>query len=77
MHSISLLKTFLRKKYRWITENLLLPEHKYVGPCHHGMECPLVGDGSDGFQMWRVAATADKGWSSTLRVEWGANNSSL
>jgi hypothetical protein len=39
----------------------------------------------NGLQVWRVAAnilnkrlrTADKGWSSSLGVGWGANNSSL
>jgi hypothetical protein len=43
-----------------------------------------VADGEDGLQMWRVAAnipnkqsrTADKGWSSSLGVGRGANNSS-
>jgi hypothetical protein len=41
------------------------------------------GDGGDGLQIWRVAAnilnkqsrTADKGWSSSLGVGRGANNS--
>jgi hypothetical protein len=41
-------------------------------------------DGGDGLQIWRVAAnilnkqlrTADKGWSSNLRVVRGTNNSS-
>jgi len=43
----------------------------YVGPCHQDMARPLVTDGGDSFQMWRVAAnisnkqwrTAEKGWS--------------
>jgi len=42
------------------------------------------GDGSDGLEIWRVAAdilngqsrTADKGWYSSLMVEGSANNSS-
>ena len=38
----------------------------FVGPCHHGMACPQVADGG----------TADKGWSSSLGVGQGANNSS-
>jgi hypothetical protein len=53
-------------------------------PCHHGMARPQVADGGDGLQIWRVAAnilnkqswTADNGWSSSLGVERGANNSS-
>jgi len=52
----------------------------YVGPCHCGMVQPLVVDGGDGLQVWRVAVnvlnkqswTVDKGWPSSLRVEWGA-----
>jgi hypothetical protein len=48
-------------------------------PCHHSMAHPQ--DGGDGLQIWRVAAnilnkqsrTADKGGSSILRVERGAN----
>jgi hypothetical protein len=48
------------------------------------MARPQVGDGGDGFQIWRVAAnilnkqlrSADKRWSSRLRVVRGANNSS-
>jgi hypothetical protein len=53
-------------------------------PCHHGMAHPQVADGGNGLQIWRVAAiilnkqsrTADKGWSSSLGVGRGANNSS-
>jgi hypothetical protein len=53
-------------------------------PCHHGMARPQVADGGDSLQFWRVAAnllnkqsrTADKGWSSSLGVGLGANNSS-
>jgi hypothetical protein len=54
----------------------------YVGPFHYGTECPNVADGGDGLQVWRIAAnilnnqswTANKGWSSRLGVERGANN---
>jgi hypothetical protein len=54
-------------------------------PCHHGMARPQVADGGDALLFWRVAAnilnkqsqTADKGWSSSLGVGCGANNSSL
>jgi hypothetical protein len=49
----------------------------YMGPCHHGMVRPRIADGRDGLQIWRVTAnkwTADKGWSSNLRVGQGANN---
>jgi hypothetical protein len=53
-------------------------------PCHHGMAHPQVVDGGNGLQIWRVAGnilnkhsrTADKGWSSSLGVGRGANNSS-
>jgi hypothetical protein len=52
--------------------------------CHHGMARPQVADGGDTLQVCRVAAnildkqsrTADKGWSSSLGVGRGANNSS-
>jgi hypothetical protein len=47
------------------------------------MVLPEIADGGDGLHMWRVAANilnklsqaADKGWSSSLRVGCGANNS--
>jgi hypothetical protein len=53
--------------------------------CHHSMARPQVADGGDALQFWRVAANilnkqsraADKGWSSSLGVGRGANNSSL
>jgi hypothetical protein len=52
-------------------------------PYQHGMACPQVADGGDAHHFWREAAnllnkqsrTADKGWSSSLGVEHGANNS--
>jgi hypothetical protein len=61
---------------------LLGGEYKWV-PCHHGMAHLQVADGGDAFQVWRGAAnilnkhsrTADKGWSSSLGVGHGANNS--
>jgi hypothetical protein len=48
------------------------------------MARPQVADGGDGLQIWRVAAnilnkqsrTDDKGWSSSLGIGRGANNSS-
>jgi hypothetical protein len=53
-------------------------------PCHHGMAHPQVADAGDALHLWRVAAnilnkqsrTADKEWSSSLRVGRGANKSS-
>jgi hypothetical protein len=47
------------------------------------MAHPLVVDGGDGLQIWSVAVSilnkqslaADKGWSSSLGVERGANKS--
>jgi hypothetical protein len=51
------------------------------------MARPQVADGGDALQFWRVAAnilnklnkqsrTADKRWSSSLKVERGASNTS-
>jgi len=53
--------------------------------CYHSMGRSQVADGGDGLQMWRVAVnisnkkwqTDEKGWSSSLGVGRGANNSSL
>jgi hypothetical protein len=53
-------------------------------PSHHSMGRLRVADGRDGLQFWRLAAnilnkqsrTNDKGWSSSLGVGHGANNSS-
>jgi hypothetical protein len=53
-------------------------------PCQYGMKRPQVADGGDALQVWRVAVnilnkqslTADMGWSSSLGVGRGANNSS-
>jgi hypothetical protein len=53
--------------------------------CHHGMARPQVADGGDSLQFLREATNilnkqsrpADKGWSSSLGVGRGANNSSL
>jgi hypothetical protein len=53
-------------------------------PCHHGMASPQVEDGEDSLQIWMIAVNilnnqpreADKGWSSSLVVVRGANNSS-
>jgi hypothetical protein len=53
--------------------------------CHYGMACPQIANGGDKFQIWRAAVNilnkqswpADKGWSSSLGVGRGANNSSL
>jgi hypothetical protein len=62
---------------------------KYSASVH--VSCPYtnnsshgVADGGDALNFWRAAAnvlnkqsrTADKGWSSSLRVGRGANNSS-
>jgi hypothetical protein len=52
-------------------------------PCHHGMARPQVTDGGDALQLWREAenilnkqSRTAKGWSSSLGVGRGANNSS-
>jgi hypothetical protein len=52
-------------------------------PCHHGMAHPQVVDGGEALQIWREAAnilnkqsrTDDNGWTSSLEVGRGANNS--
>jgi hypothetical protein len=59
-------------------------DHVRWVPYYHGMARPQVADGGYSLQFWRVAAnilnkqsrTVDKGWSSTLGVGRGANNSS-
>jgi hypothetical protein len=51
--------------------------------CHHGMARPQVADGGDGLQLWRVAANilnkqsriTNKGWSCSLEIVRGSNNS--
>jgi hypothetical protein len=55
----------------------------YVCPCHHDMVRSRVTDGGEGAQIWRVAVnilhkqprTSEKGWSSSVVVGRGANNS--
>jgi hypothetical protein len=52
--------------------------------CYHGMARPQVADGEDALEVWRVGAnilnkqsrTVEKGWSSSLGVGRGTNNSS-
>jgi hypothetical protein len=54
-----------------------------VHPCHHGMTRTQFADEYNGLQTWRVAAatlhkrprTAKRGWSSSLWVGQGPNNS--
>ena len=55
----------------------------FVGPCHHGMARPQVAVGGTACDMKGTANklnkqswTADKGWSSSLGVGRGADNSS-
>jgi hypothetical protein len=58
-------------------------DHVRWVPCHHGKARPQVAGGGDSLQVWRVAAnifnqqsqTDNKGWSSSLGVRCGANNS--
>jgi len=55
----------------------------YVGPCHCGMTCPWVLDAGNSLQILRVAVntlnkqsqTANNGWSCSLGVGQGDNNS--
>jgi hypothetical protein len=64
--------------------HLILLGHVKWAPCQHGMARPQVADGGDALQLWRVAAnilnkqsrTAERGWSCSLVVGRGANNSS-
>jgi hypothetical protein len=68
-------------RYMWIV--WMMDQVRWV-PCYYGMARPLVANGGDGLQIWRVAAnilnkqsrSADKGWSSSLGVGRGAYNSS-
>jgi hypothetical protein len=70
----------------WIPHQCIprLPVRATYPARHYGMARPQVADGEDTFQVWRVAEnilnkqwrTADKGWSSSLGVWRGANNSS-
>jgi len=56
-----------------------------VVPSHHDTARTQVADGTRGLQIWRVAAnmlneqsrTANTGWSSSMEVGRGVNNSSL
>jgi hypothetical protein len=61
------------------TLNLTCPtDHVKLAPCHHGKARPQVAGGGL-LYIWRVTANtfnkqarrADKGWSSSLVVEWG------
>ena len=47
----------------------------FVGPCHQGMAHSQVADGGAN-KLNKQSRTADKGWSSSLGVGQGANNSS-
>jgi hypothetical protein len=68
----------------WNLVDIYNSDHVRWVPCHHGIARPQVADGGDLLQFWRVAANilnkqsqiADKGWSSSLGVGRGANNSS-
>jgi hypothetical protein len=65
------MNTYILSHVRWV-------------PCHYGMARRQVADGGDAIQLWMAAAnilnkqsrTADTGWSSSLGVVRGANNSS-
>jgi len=54
-----------------------------VGPCYSSMVSPQVADRGDSLHIWKVAVnvlnkqlwTVYSGWSSSLWVGWGANNS--
>jgi hypothetical protein len=67
-----------------IFREIKLCSHVKGVPCHHGMGRTQVADEAGDLQIWRVAVnilnkqlrTGDKGWSSSLWVGRGANNSS-
>jgi hypothetical protein len=72
IHRVTVSKSYLHTTHvRWVL-------------CRHSMARSRIADGGHDLQIWRVAAnilnkqsrTADKGWSSSLRVGRGANNSS-
>ena len=69
------------KTYLFIVLILFSPSSRvFVGPCHHGIARPQVRM-EERPPIWRVSAnksnkqsrTADKWWSSSLRVGRGAN----
>jgi hypothetical protein len=59
-----------------ITDDMLVPLHQSIARPHFVDE--------EGLQLWRIAGnilhkqsrTADKGWSFSLGVGWGSNNTS-
>jgi hypothetical protein len=69
--------------YYYISASSCINIHVRWVPCYHGMTRPRVADAGNDLQIWRVAAnilnkqswTANKGWSSSLGVGRGANNS--
>jgi hypothetical protein len=77
-----IMRVLMYKIYLYNSSYLFVCIHVRWVHCHHCMARPLVADGGDALQVWRVAAnilnkqsrTADKGWSSTLGVGRGANN---
>jgi hypothetical protein len=83
-HTVDSLPTFRRNMPPPFLGSRNKPNQVRWVPCHHGMARPQVADGGDDLQIWRVATnilnkqsrTTDKGWSSSLGVGRGANNSS-
>jgi hypothetical protein len=74
---------FFKKTSQWFCPVLLNAHPWQESPFHHGTARPQVADGGDGLEVRRVAAnilnkqsrTSEKGWSSSLGVWRGSNNS--
>jgi hypothetical protein len=74
----------IRWSFRGLFKDIISKVHVRWVPCHHGVARPQVANGGDALQVWRLAAnilnkqsrTVDKGWSPSLVVGRGANNSS-
>jgi hypothetical protein len=84
-YSVLILSTVWFNSFLFVARIFIPRQYFHVSwvPCHHGMARPQVADGGDALQFWKAAAnilnkqprTADKGWSSSLGVGCGANNS--
>ena len=81
---VSVTEPLLGKGHILFLYNCNTTQTMFVGPCHHSMASTQVADGGTASDMGGVAAnklnkqsrTADKGWSSSLGVEGGANHAS-
>jgi hypothetical protein len=85
LYAISLLpwSYYPTKVFEWLQTFHLIKQMVRWVPCHHGMARPQVADWEDTLQVSREAAnilnkqlrTVEKGWSPSLGIGRGANNS--